>query len=70
MFIVLMLLVLGNPVRVPLNFLFYTEELELYKIIIGSMLLGIVSALIYTGHVRSFRRFRERMSGRADRRSR
>jgi uncharacterized integral membrane protein len=67
LFIVLMLLVLGNPVRVPLNFLFYTGEFELYKIIVGSMLLGILAALIYTGHVRSLRRFRERLTARRSR---
>lgn len=59
-FVVLMLLVLGNPVPVRLNFLFYTAHLELYKIIIGSMLLGILGTLIYTGHARHFQRSRDR----------
>lgn len=60
LFIVLMLLVLGNPAPVQVNFIFYSERFELYKVIIASMVLGILGTLIYTGHARSFLRFRER----------
>lgn len=59
-FIALMLLVLGNPVPVQLNFLFYSERFELYKVIIGSMLLGVLGTLIYTSQVRNLRRNRDR----------
>ncbi|MCR9144334.1 MAG: hypothetical protein NXI24_18955 [bacterium] len=67
-FIILMLLVLGNPVSVQLNFLFYTERFELYKIIIGSMLLGVLGTLIYTSQVRNLRRSRDRQMDYDDRR--
>jgi uncharacterized integral membrane protein len=68
-FIILMLLVLGNPVPVQLNFLFYSERFELYKIIIGSMLLGVLGTLIYTSQVRNLRRHRDRNLNHDGRRS-
>lgn len=55
---VLLLLVLANPIRVPVSFLFWTQELELYKVVIGSAVFGIVAAVVYLGHVKHLRRSR------------
>ena len=54
----LVLLALGNPEPVTLRFLFWHSSLELYKIIIGSVFLGVLFAVIYTGHLRYIRRIR------------
>jgi len=55
---VLLLLVLGNPIRVPVSFLFWTSQMELYKIVIGAALFGIIAAVVYMGHVKHLRRTR------------
>ena len=55
-FLILLLLVVGNPDPVRVNFLFYSDRVELYKIIIGSAALGALAAIIYYGHVKSLRR--------------
>lgn len=62
--IILVLLAIGNPDPVTIQFLFWRETFALYKIILGSVFLGILFSLIYMGHVKYIRRLR---GGRYDR---
>lgn len=52
----LALMVVGNPDPVALQFIFWSEEVALYKIILGSTAFGAVMAVLYIGHVRHVRR--------------
>ena len=56
--LILFLLVLGNPLSVRLNLLFWSGTYELYKIIVGSVFFGVILTLIYIGHVKYLRRIR------------
>ncbi|MCB1169970.1 MAG: LapA family protein [Leptospiraceae bacterium] len=59
-FLVLFLLVLGNPGAVTLKFLFWTAQLRVYEVIIGSVVFGIVFSYLYLGHWKYLRKVRTR----------
>ena len=61
---ILVLLAVGNPEPVTIQFLFWRKTMALYKIILGSVFLGVLFALIYIGHLKYIRRLR---GGRYDR---
>ncbi|MBE7438400.1 MAG: DUF1049 domain-containing protein [Spirochaetales bacterium] len=61
--IVLLLLVLGNPERVVIQFLFWRTSYELYQVIIGSAALGAVLALLFHSHFNYLKRLRKRFFG-------
>ena len=52
----MVLMVVGNPDPVPVQFIFWNEEVALYKIILGCMAFGALMAVLYIGHVRHVRR--------------
>lgn len=60
--VLLMLLLAGNPQAVPIQFLFWKQEVELYKVIIGSVAGGALWTCFYNSHSHSFRRFRKNSS--------
>lgn len=62
--VLILLLSYANPEQVTLNLLFWSARFELYKILIGALVLGAALAWIFTGHVRYVRRLR---SGRFSR---
>ena len=43
----------------PVQFLFWKKEVELYKIVIAAVAVGALIAYFYSGHISSFRRFRK-----------
>ena len=57
--ILVLLLSFANPEPVQLNLLFWSGRFELYKVLIGSLVLGALMAWIFAGHVRYIRRLRE-----------
>ena len=57
--ILVLLLSFANPEPVQLHLLFWSGRFELYKVLIGSLILGALLAWIFTGHVRYVRRLRE-----------
>ena len=58
-FVLLMLLLTGNPQVVSVQFLFWRQEVELYKIIIGAVASGALCAWFYSSHLHSLQRFRK-----------
>ena len=50
--LILALLAFGNPEPVPIRFLFWTDEIALYKLLLSAVLFGIILAVLYIGHVR------------------
>ncbi len=52
----MILMVVGNPDPVSVQFIFWNEEVALYKIILGCMAFGALMAVLYIGHVRHVRR--------------
>ncbi len=61
--LVLIFLALGNPQMVSLNFIFWSVDFELYKVLFGSTALGVVLALLYSSQVRYLKRIRSRDAG-------
>ncbi|MCB1175755.1 MAG: LapA family protein [Leptospiraceae bacterium] len=57
--VILSLLSIGNPQIVTIQFLFWRQSFALYKIILGSVFLGVLFTVIYSGHVRYIRRIRQ-----------
>lgn len=54
--VILALISFGNPEPVPVRLLFWTAEIELYKVILVSVVFGIIMAILYIGHIRYIRR--------------
>lgn len=50
------LIAVGNPDPVTVQFIFWSEEIAMYKLILGSMAFGVIMAILYIGHVRHVRR--------------
>ncbi|MBU45765.1 MAG: hypothetical protein CMN76_21335 [Spirochaetaceae bacterium] len=59
-FLVLFLLILGNPNAVTLQFLFWKAQLRLYEVIIGAVVFGIIFTYIYLGHWKYLRKVRDK----------
>jgi uncharacterized integral membrane protein len=59
-FLILFLLVLGNPVPVTMQFLFWRIQLRLYEVMLGGVVFGIVFTYIYLGHWKYLRKMRDR----------
>ena len=59
-FLVLFLLILGNPAPVTLQFLFWRAQLRLYEVIIGAVVFGIIFTYIYLGHWKYLRKVRDK----------
>ena len=57
-FLVLFLIVLGNPAAVTLQFLFWRVQMRLYEVILASVVLAIVFTYIYLGHWKYLRKVR------------
>ncbi|MCB1309741.1 MAG: LapA family protein [Leptospiraceae bacterium] len=55
----LVLLIIGNPQPVTLQFLFWNQSVELYKVIVVAFLLGVVLTIIYTGQWRQLIRMKD-----------
>ncbi|MEQ8349869.1 MAG: LapA family protein [Leptospiraceae bacterium] len=59
-FLVLFLIVLGNPAPVTLQLLFWRAQLRLYEVIIGAVVFGIIFTYIYLGHWKYLRKVRDK----------
>ncbi len=57
---VLLLAVLQNPEPITFHFLFWSQQFELYKVIIAAAVFGAVMALLYTSQARYLQRIRSR----------
>lgn len=54
--LLMILMVVGNPDPVPIQFIFWSEEVALYKVILGCAAFGALMAVLYIGRVRHLRR--------------
>ena len=55
----ILLIIVGNTQKVIFRFIFWESEFELYKLLLSSMILGILSYWLYAGRTSAFRVFKK-----------